>query len=106
VVGSLRALIVDDEPLAREELDRLLAETQRLEVVGKCGNVFEALQLPRRERPDALYLDVQCGGRGLRPARDDAGRGRPDVFLITAHQEEPSRERRQLASGRNHLTAM
>ena len=82
----IRALIVDDEPLARDELDRLLADTHRVTVVGKCGNALEAIQVLRREQPDALFLDVQMpdvsGFELLAMLDEDLT---PQVVFVTAH---------------------
>jgi two-component system, LytTR family, response regulator len=82
----MRALIVDDEPLARDELDALLRETGRFEVVGKCGDALSALQVLRRERPEVLFLDVQMPGVSgfdlLAMLDDDLT---PDVVFVTAH---------------------
>ncbi|HET9596284.1 MAG TPA: two-component system response regulator BtsR [Anaeromyxobacteraceae bacterium] len=82
----MRALIVDDEPLARDELDALLRETGRFEVVGKCGDALGALQVLRRERPEVLFLDVQMPGVSgfelLAMLDDDLA---PDVVFVTAH---------------------
>ncbi|MCE5335400.1 MAG: two-component system response regulator BtsR [Desulfobacteraceae bacterium] len=55
----MRALIVDDEIHAREELEALLAETGAFTVVGKCANALEALQAIRRDKPEVLFLDIQ-----------------------------------------------
>ena len=85
----LRALIVDDEPLARDELAGLLAGTGRLTVVGKCGNAVEALHALRAERPDVLFLDVEMpgvSGLELLGMIDDRDRPRHVVF-VTAHEE-------------------
>jgi two-component system, LytTR family, response regulator len=84
----IRALIVDDEPLAREELDRLLTATKAVTVVGKCGNALEAIQVLRRERPDALFLDVEMpdvtGFELLGMLDEDLT---PAVVFVTAHDE-------------------
>jgi two-component system LytT family response regulator len=84
----IRALIVDDEPLARDELDRLLTDTGQVRVVGKCGNALEAIQVLRRERPDALFLDVQMpdvsGFELLSMLDEDLT---PEVVFVTAHDE-------------------
>jgi len=84
----IRALIVDDEPLARAELSQLLGETGLVEVVGRCGNALEALQALRRERPDALFLDVQMpdvsGFELLGMLDEDLA---PAVVFVTAHDE-------------------
>ncbi len=84
----LRALIVDDEPLARDELAGLLTETGRLIVVGKCGNAVEALHALRALRPDVLFLDVEMPGVSgfelLGMLDDDL---QPQVVFVTAHDE-------------------
>jgi two-component system LytT family response regulator len=82
----LRALIVDDEPLARDELAGLLVETGRFTIAGACGNAVDALKLLRAERPDVLFLDVQMPGVSgfelLGMLDDDL---RPLVVFVTAH---------------------
>jgi two-component system, LytTR family, response regulator len=55
----LRALIVDDEPLAREELRLLLEASTGIEVVGECGHALEALPAIHGLKPDVLFLDIQ-----------------------------------------------
>lgn len=55
----MRALIVDDELHAREELEALLQETGEFAVVGQCANAIEALREIRQQKPDVLFLDVQ-----------------------------------------------
>ncbi len=59
---KLRALIVDDEPLAREWVRGAASEDQELEVIGECGNGFEAAEAIRRLKPDLVFLDVQMPG--------------------------------------------
>jgi two-component system LytT family response regulator len=59
---KLRALIVDDEPLAREWVRGAIAEDRELEVIGECGNGFEAAEAIRRLKPDLVFLDVQMPG--------------------------------------------
>jgi two-component system, LytTR family, response regulator len=55
----IRALIVDDEIYAQEEMAALLAETGAIEVVGSCGNGIDALKLINKLRPQVLFLDIQ-----------------------------------------------
>ena len=57
-----RALIVDDEPPARESLRLLLDSAGDFAVAGQCGNGEEALAAIAREQPDVLFLDVQMPG--------------------------------------------
>ena len=55
----IRALIVDDELHAREEMEHLLREAGALEVVGACANAFEALKAINALKPDVLFLDIE-----------------------------------------------
>jgi two-component system LytT family response regulator len=56
---KIRTLIVDDEPLARERLAKLLEEEPDIELVGECANGREALDAIQSASPDLLFLDVQ-----------------------------------------------
>lgn len=58
----LRVLIVDDEPLARQELQYLLESAGNVEVVGVGSNGIEAVDLIRTHKPDVVFLDVQMPG--------------------------------------------
>lgn len=55
----IRALIVDDEPLAREELTALLEEVAECEIIARCANAIEAIKCINHQRPDVLFLDIQ-----------------------------------------------
>jgi len=55
----MRALVVDDEPLARERMRALLAEIGDVEVVGEAGNGRDALDAVARLAPDVLLLDIR-----------------------------------------------
>jgi two-component system LytT family response regulator len=59
----MRALIVDDERLARKELMKLLEEHPAIEVVGEAMNAEEAIQLTNELNPDLLFLDIQMPGK-------------------------------------------
>jgi len=62
----MRALIVDDERLARNELRRLLAAHPALEIVGEAANPIEARAAIEALAPDLVFLDVQMpGGSGF-----------------------------------------
>jgi two-component system LytT family response regulator len=55
----LKVLIVDDEPLARENLRILLQEESDIEIVGECANAVEGIGAVHKLRPDVLFLDIQ-----------------------------------------------
>jgi two-component system LytT family response regulator/two-component system response regulator LytT len=59
---ELRALLVDDEPLARDELAFLLGQAGGVDIVGQAGNGVEALSAIERLQPDVVFLDVQMPG--------------------------------------------
>jgi two-component system LytT family response regulator len=62
----VRALVVDDEPLARRELRRLLAAFPIVQVVGEAGNIDEARERIEALCPDVVFLDIQMpGGTGF-----------------------------------------
>lgn len=56
---KLTALIVDDEPLARERIRTLLATEPDIDVIGECAHGREAVAAARKQRPDLLFLDIQ-----------------------------------------------
>src|SRR6185503_11640199 len=55
----MRALIVDDEPLARRRIRRLLRPHADVEIAGECGTASEAIDMARELSPNLLFLDVQ-----------------------------------------------
>ena len=59
----MRAIIVDDERLARQELRRLLKEHPDVEIVGEAGNADDAEHGLEKYDPELLFLDIQMPGR-------------------------------------------
>ena len=55
---KLRVLIVDDEPLAQEVIERYLRNINELELVGKCSNALEAFEVLHNEHIDLMFLDI------------------------------------------------
>ena len=82
----IRAVIADDEPLARRMLRSLLARDEQISVVGEARDGEEAEEVVRRLSPDLLLLDVQMpnadGFAVLKELQD-----RPVVVFITAHAD-------------------
>ena len=84
---SLRAVLVDDEQLARDELGFLLGQVGGVEVIGQAGDGLEALTAIDRLRPDVVFLDVQMPGlTGFEVARRMLDQERPaHIIFVTAY---------------------
>jgi two-component system LytT family response regulator len=82
----VKALLVDDERLARSGLRRLLQSHDDVTIVGEAANADEALSQIRRLNPDVVFLDVEMPGRSgleLLEELEDF----PAVIFTTAYQE-------------------
>ncbi len=82
----MKALIIDDERLARKELASLLEKYEGIEIVGEAANADEAEALIAEKRPDLLFLDINMPGRTgfeLLESLDHA----PQVIFVTAYDE-------------------
>lgn len=86
---SLRVLIVDDEPPARERLRSMLLESGDFEVAGEAGNGEQALALVDKLVPDIVLLDVRMPGvDGLEVARQLATLAEPPAVIFTTAFDE------------------
>lgn len=89
---SLRVLIVDDEPVARRGLLRLLRQEEGIDVVGECGDGAAAVSAIEALAPDLVFLDVQMpelDGFGVIEA---VGASRmPAVVFVTAFDDHAVR---------------
>lgn len=82
---SLRALIVDDEPIARRTLERLCAASGDIEVVGQSRHGTEAIEAIRALKPDIVFLDIEMrdvGGFGV--IEQIGAENMPLVVFVTA----------------------
>jgi two-component system LytT family response regulator len=82
----MKALIIDDERLARKELTTLLEAHPSIEIVGEAMNADEAEKLVEELNPDLLFLDIQMPGRTgfqLLESLDSA----PMVVFTTAYDQ-------------------
>jgi two-component system LytT family response regulator len=91
-VEKIRALIVDDEPLAREGIRMRLKQEPDVELIGACKNGREAVAAILRDAPDLVFLDIQM------PRLDGFGvieavgvRQMPHVIFVTAYDEHALR---------------
>jgi DNA-binding LytR/AlgR family response regulator len=88
-MSVLKALVVDDEPLARDELAFLLSEVGDVEVVGQADGAARALELCETLAPEVVFVDLRMPGPdGLALAEAIAARW-PDmpVVVVSAHDE-------------------
>ncbi len=81
----MKALLIDDERLARTELRRLLAKHSEIEIVGEAANVTEALKLIAATGPDLLFLDISMPGRNGFELLEALPPPHPRVIFTTAH---------------------
>jgi len=83
---SYRAVIVDDEELARSILRELLRAHEEVEVVAECANGFEAVKAVAETKPDLLFLDVQMPKLDGFEVLELTGPG-PAVIFVTAYDQ-------------------
>ena len=85
---SIRVIIVDDEPLAREGMRGFLSEEPDIEIVAECSSGIEALEAIEAESPELVFLDIQMpelDGFGVLEALEPDET--PAIIFITAHDE-------------------
>ncbi len=84
----IRAVIIDDEPIARRGVRLLLSRDPDIDIVGEAADGLEACELIRRERPELAFLDVQMPGADGFEVLRLAGDAVPAaVVFVTAYDE-------------------
>ncbi len=83
----MKALLIDDERLARNELRRLLAAHRDIEIVGEATDVDDALEKIAALKPDLLFLDVQMPGADGFSLLEKLESALPAVIFTTAYDE-------------------
>lgn len=84
----LRALIADDEPLARRKIRTLLSREPDAEVAGECGSGPEAARLIRELEPNLVFLDIEMPELdGLSVLEGLGSRMAPAVIFVTAYDQ-------------------
>jgi two-component system LytT family response regulator len=84
----IRALVVDDEPLARAMIREMLESDSEVEIVGECANGLEAMEAIRSSAPDIVFLDIQMpeiGGFEVLESLDP--NEHPYVIFVTAYDQ-------------------
>lgn len=85
---TLRTLIVDDEPLARERVRMMLGMHDDVAVIGEVGDGQQAVEAIRDQHPDLVFLDVQMPGLdGFGVLRELEGEDLPHVVFVTAYDQ-------------------
>ena len=85
---KIRTLIVDDEPLARKTVRRLLGLDPAIEIVGECGDGPAALRAMKQLKPQLVYLDIRLPGlSGISVLSQIPAAERPVVIFATAYDE-------------------
>lgn len=82
--APMRVLLVDDERLARDRLERMLRKVEGIDIVGHAEDGDAAVRLIDRDKPDVVFLDVQMPGMDGFGVLDSAAYS-PHVVFATAH---------------------
>jgi two-component system LytT family response regulator len=86
--ASIRALIVDDEPLARERLRELLEDRPEVTVLGEAEDGLDAAEAIQTQAPDLVFLDVQMPGLNGIDVIEEVGREQmPVTIFVTAYDQ-------------------
>lgn len=85
----IRCLAVDDEMLSLELLEDNIRRIPFLQLVGRCSNAYEAMDIMQREPVDLIFLDIQMGGiTGTQFLQSLSGMAsRPMVIFVTAYKK-------------------
>ncbi len=85
---SIRVLVVDDEPLARRAIVRLLADDPEIELLGECGDGVSAVKAIREQSPDLVFLDIQMPAiTGLDVVATIGAERMPATVFVTAYEQ-------------------
>lgn len=83
---NIRALIIDDEELARALIRNYLKDLPEIQIIGECENGFDGIRSITEQKPDLIFLDIQMpklNGFEMLELIDDP----PEIIFITAHNE-------------------
>jgi two-component system, LytTR family, response regulator len=83
---NMKAIIIDDERLARKELRSLLNKYHEIDVVDECANAEEAIESISNNHPDIIFLDIQMPGMNGFELLNELDRV-PKVIFVTAYDD-------------------
>lgn len=82
----MKAIIIDDERLARQELKNLLSTYSEIQIVGEANNAETAVEQIKQLKPDVIFLDIQMPGKNGFELLEEIS-GVPEVVFVTAYDE-------------------
>ncbi len=82
----MKAILIDDERLARQELRNLLAPYSEIQIVGEANNAETAMESIKQLKPDIIFLDIQMPGKNGFELLEEVS-GVPEVVFVTAYDE-------------------
>ena len=86
--APIRALIADDEALARKFVRRMLKDNHDVEIVGECSNGKDAIAMIRKQNPDVVFLDVQMPEMDGFAVLESIGVDQlPEIIFTTAYEQ-------------------
>ena len=105
VIEKKRLLIVDDHPIVRQGITRLINYEEELMVCGEAGNAKEALEVVEKENPDLVIVDISLKGRsGLELIKDLRLRHQQlPVLVVSMHDESLYAERVLRAGAKGYI---
>lgn len=84
----IRALVVDDEPLAREIIREMIRRDSEIEIIGECGNGMDAVTMIEADRPEMVFLDIQMPEMdGFAVIEAVGAQAMPVVIFVTAYDQ-------------------
>src|SRR6267378_1410005 len=83
----IRALVIDDEPLAREMIREMLEGDPQVEIIGECGNGRAAVEAINATTPDLIFLDIQMPEIGGFEVLESLDEHKPYVIFVTAYDQ-------------------
>jgi two-component system, LytTR family, response regulator len=85
---KIKTVIIDDEPIARDRVRRMLREENDIEVVGECGNGKEAVAFINENKPDLVFLDIQMPEMsGFEALQEINPSKTPAIIFVTAYDQ-------------------
>ena len=85
---TLRIVVADDEPLARQGVIDMLADKSDVEIVAEAENGLEAIQAIHTHSPDLIFLDIQMPGKtGIEVIQEIGPEHMPGVIFVTAYDQ-------------------